>query len=123
MNIYDLKMFLKNLSTSAFFAISSTMEFQIIIFSPLTDKTLQQPQPQVTQMSSNSEVNQRSKISRRDTLASKDSESKKREDLTSLGSDDSGECLITALVADFNNNFPINFRDNLWFRSRSTVAK
>lgn len=37
-------------------------------------------------------ASQRSKATRKENQATKDSESKKREDLTSLGSDDSGEC-------------------------------
>lgn len=41
-------------------------------------------------VSSKSAVNQRNKATRKETQATKESESKKREDLTSLGSDDSG---------------------------------
>lgn len=38
-----------------------------------------------------SDVNQRSKVTRKENTGANESESKKREDLTSLGSDDSGE--------------------------------
>ena len=49
--------------------------------------------------------NQRSKLLRKESHATKESESKKREDLTSLGSDDSGV---------FEVFFPLKSENILW---------